>query len=81
MEEKKKFGARNWASLILIGLVGQLSWSIENNYINLWVYSQTYDTLYVTLMTVFSAVAATRERSLFSMLKKFSVALPGANVR
>ena len=59
MEEKKKFGARNWASLILIGLVGQLSWSIENNYINLWVYSQTYDTLYVTLMTVFSAVAAT----------------------
>ncbi len=59
MEEKRRFGARNWASLVLIGLVGQLSWAIENNYINLWVYSQTYDTLYVTLMTVFSAVAAT----------------------
>ncbi len=58
-QTKKKWGARNWLSLILIGLVGQLSWAIENNYINLWVYSQTYDTTYVTWMTITSALAAT----------------------
>lgn len=55
----KRLGARNWIAIILIGLVGQLSWAIENNYINLWVYSQSQDTLYVTLMTITSALAAT----------------------
>lgn len=55
----KKLGARFWVSLLLIGLVGQLAWAIENNYINLWVYSQTGNTDAITWMTITSALAAT----------------------
>lgn len=57
--ESKKLGARFWFSLLLVGLVGQLAWAIENNYINLWVYSQTGNTDAITWMTVTSALAAT----------------------
>lgn len=60
MEKKKqKLGARLWASLILIGLVGQLAWCLENNYINLWIFSQTGTTDGITAMTIASAIAAT----------------------
>ncbi len=57
--ENKKFGVRNWFAIILIGFAGQLAWAIENNYINMWVYSQTGNSSYITWMTVASAVAAT----------------------
>ncbi len=56
--EKKKLGAREWLSIILIGFAGQLAWAIENNYINMWVYSQTGNSEYITWMTMASAVAA-----------------------
>lgn len=55
----KKLSAREWVSLILIGLAGQLAWAIENNYINMWVYSQTQNSSYITWMTYASAIAAT----------------------
>ena len=48
-----------WVGLILVGLVGQLAWVIENNQINLWVYSQTHDAGYVNWMTTASAIMAT----------------------
>ena len=35
--ENKKLGAKLWIAIILIGIAGQLSWAIENQYINLWV--------------------------------------------
>lgn len=54
-----KLPRREWISIILIGFVGQLAWMIENNYINMWVYSQTHDNTYITWMTVASAIAAT----------------------
>ncbi|MCQ2742516.1 MAG: MFS transporter [Bacilli bacterium] len=57
--DKNKFGWRNWISVILVGFAGQLAWAIENNYINLWVYSQTGDYKYITWMTMASAVVAT----------------------
>lgn len=55
----KKLGARFWWTALLLGFVGQLAWAIENNYINLWVYSQTSSTEGITWMTIFSAIAAT----------------------
>lgn len=58
-ESKKRFGARNWLVVILVGLAGQLAWCIENNQINLWVYSQTQNSNYITWMTTISAIAAT----------------------
>ena len=52
-------GARRWAAILLIGLFGQIAWAIENNYINLWVYSQSHTTDHLNWMTVSSAVVAT----------------------
>ncbi len=56
--EKKRLGVREWIAIILIGFAGQLAWAIENNYINMWVYSQTGNSEYITWMTMASAVAA-----------------------
>ena len=57
--EKSKIGLRKWLSFIVAGLVGQFAWMLENNYLNLFAYDCTQDTIFVTLMTVFSAIAAT----------------------
>lgn len=54
-----RLGLRKWLSFIVAGLVGQLAWAIENNYLNVFVFDCTGDSLYITLMTVFSAIAAT----------------------
>ena len=35
----KKIGARMWTILILFGLVGQLAWTLENMYFNVFVYN------------------------------------------
>ena len=60
MERKGvRFGWKNWLIVLLVGLAGQLAWVIENNQINLWVYSQTQNSNYITIMTTVSAVAAT----------------------
>ena len=61
MENKKRngLGARRWAAILLIGLFGQIAWAVENNYINLWVYSQSHDASHITWMTAASSVVAT----------------------
>lgn len=61
MESKRReaLGARRWAAILLIGLFGQIAWAIENNYINLWVYSQSHDAAHITWMTAASSVVAT----------------------
>ena len=60
--QKSLFGKRNWWILILFGLIGQIAWSVENMYFNLFV----FDTIHVenvldgiTLMVQLSGVAAT----------------------
>lgn len=55
----KKLGIRKWLSFIVAGLIGQLAWAIENNYLNVYVFDVTGKTIFITLMTVFSAIAAT----------------------
>ena len=32
------FGKRNWWILIIFGIIGQIAWSVENMYFNLFVY-------------------------------------------
>ena len=54
-----RLDARRWVGIILIGLIGQIAWAIENNYINLWVYSQSHTSDHINWMTVASAVVAT----------------------
>ena len=38
MNDKARFGKNNWIALILFGLIGQIAWSVENMYFNVFVY-------------------------------------------
>lgn len=57
---KNKVGARNWCSFLLTGLVGQFAWTIENMYLNRYLYDVDSTKLdYVALMVALSALVAT----------------------
>ena len=60
MSEKTRFGKNNWIALLLFGLIGQIAWSVENMYFNVFVYetvAKDLDT--VTLMVQLSGIVAT----------------------
>lgn len=60
MKSKTSFGKNNWIILILFGLVGQLAWSVENMYFNLFVFDTVAKDLgAITLMVQLSGVMAT----------------------
>ena len=54
-----KVGIRKWLSFIVAGLVGQLAWAIENNYLNLYVFECTKEYTFIPIMVAASAAAAT----------------------
>lgn len=54
------FGKHNWIMLILFGLIGQIAWSVENMYFNLFVFETIAPDLEtVTLMVQLSGITAT----------------------
>ena len=56
----EKFSRKNWFLLFLFGTIGQIAWSVENMYFNLFVYEQVAPSLdTVTLMVQLSGIAAT----------------------
>lgn len=56
----EKFGKKNWAVLLIFGLIGQIAWSVENMYFNLFVYEEVAPSLdTVTLMVQLSGIVAT----------------------
>ena len=57
--ENSKLGIRKWIAFIVAGLVGQLAWAIENNYLNLYVFGCTDNYNFIPIMTALSAVVAT----------------------
>ncbi|MBQ9117878.1 MAG: MFS transporter [Clostridia bacterium] len=58
--QTKSFGKRNWWILALFGLIGQIAWSVENMYFNLFVFETISPNLNaVTLMVQLSGVVAT----------------------
>ena len=58
--QKTFFGKRSWWVLLLFGLVGQIAWSVENMYFNLFVFETiSPDLNTVTLMVQLSGIAAT----------------------
>ena len=60
MNEKQTFGRNNWLVLLIFGLVGQLAWSVENMYFNLFVFDTVAKDLEaITLMVQLSGVMAT----------------------
>ncbi|MBE7078219.1 MAG: MFS transporter [Clostridiales bacterium] len=57
---KTSFGKQNWWILVLFGLIGQIAWSVENMYFNLFVFETIAPDLdVVTLMVQLSGIAAT----------------------
>lgn len=56
----KTFPKSKWTVLILFGLVGQIAWSVENMYFNLFVFETVAPSLdTVTLMVQLSGIVAT----------------------
>ena len=56
----KKLTLRVWLTLILVGLVGQFAWTIENMYFNVYLYNTiSTDPGYISAMVGWSAAAAT----------------------
>ena len=55
-----KLGGRKWLTIVLIGLVGQFAWTIENMYFNVYLYNTiSTDPDYIAAMVGWSAAAAT----------------------
>ena len=55
-----RLGARTWWTIVVVGLVGQVAWTIENMYLNLFVYERiSSDPAVIAAMVGISAVAAT----------------------
>lgn len=60
MDNDKRLTGRLWATLIIIGLVGQFAWTIENMYFNVFLYNTiSNDPWYISEMVAWSAAAAT----------------------
>jgi MFS family permease len=58
--DKKKFARSEWSMLIIFGLIGQIAWSVENMYFNLFVFDTVApDLSAITLMVQLSGVTAT----------------------
>ncbi len=58
--KKALFSRRNWLVLLLFGLIGQIAWSVENMYFNLFVFETISPDLdAITLMVQLSGVVAT----------------------
>lgn len=58
--EKQAFSKKNWLVLILFGLIGQIAWSVENMYFNLFVFDTISPNLdAITLMVQLSGITAT----------------------
>ena len=58
--KKDKLPARVWTTFVIFGLVGQMAWTIENMYLNVYIYKTvTYDSGAIALMVALSAIVAT----------------------
>ncbi|KRC49156.1 MFS transporter [Leifsonia sp. Root227] len=53
-------GGRTWLALVVVGLVGQLAWTVENMYLNVYVYDTiSPDPNVIAILVSASAIAAT----------------------
>lgn len=53
-------GTRTWFGIVIIGLVGQIAWTVENLYLNVFVYDTiTDDPTVIATMVAASAISAT----------------------
>lgn len=67
--QKDRLGGRVWASLIVFGLFGQIAWTVENMYFNVYVYNTiTGEPNVIASMVAFSALTATVTTLLMGVL-------------
>lgn len=60
MRENIKLSKRIWLVFIIFGLIGQMAWTIENMYLNVYIYKTvTYDSNAIAIMVASSAIIAT----------------------
>ena len=60
MNEKNGFSKSRWLILLIFGIIGQIAWTVENMYFNLFVIDEVkYDLAAVTLMVQLSGIMAT----------------------
>ena len=57
--KSNKVGLPNWLTFIIAGLVGQFAWTIENMYLNRYLFYVTGSADYISAMVAASAAAAT----------------------
>ena len=59
MNTLKEFSKKNWWIALLFGMIGQIAWTVENMYFNLFVFEDIAPNLdAVTLMVQLSGIAA-----------------------
>lgn len=64
-----KLPKRTWLTFIIIGLVGQLAWTIENMYFNVFLYNTiSTDPAYIAAMVAASGIVATLTALLMGVL-------------
>lgn len=60
MEKQKMLSGRNWATLIMFSLLGQIAWCIENSFLNLYLRrTVTSNPIALSTMIAASAIVAT----------------------
>ena len=60
MNDVRKFDKKRWLVLLIFGLAGQIAWSVENMYFNLFVFDTVAQNLdAITLMVQLSGIVAT----------------------
>ncbi|MFW5780189.1 MAG: MFS transporter [Bacillota bacterium] len=58
--ENKTITPKVWTAFVLFGLIGQIAWTIENMYLNIFIYKTvTYDPNAIAIMVAASAIVAT----------------------
>lgn len=58
--QNSRIGGKNWATIILLGLAGQIAWNVENSWFNTFVFDTiTPDPRAVAWMVAISAITAT----------------------
>ncbi len=68
-QTNESFSRSNWAILLIFGLIGQIAWSVENMYFNLFVFNTVAKDLEaITLMVQLSGVTATVATLIFGTL-------------
>lgn len=60
MANSTRLSKRIWFVFIIFGLIGQMAWTIENMYLNVYIYKTvTYDSDAIAIMVASSAIIAT----------------------